>query len=659
MKRTTAKIILSLFFLSSHLYSMDIQQKIVLHAQDGNFEIEKWKIFESINLHRDLLRREKICANPKNMALAYSDVTVKELELYSIICDKPKKKDFKNYFHSLSNDQQKLLITVAGEYDNNGKPNKLNCPGLTARLCDVYFKNLSKVWLKNNIKNKVQRLYWFYHCRHKLVEKNFSSILPVFSVEPPTYSYNEQGNINKMPEDFLGGSYNGESNIVIRTINGQDFKSILIKPIDEDNVYFLTSNSVHSETDLTSLDNELLLRLCNNTATQKDSVSIKHTNSIFACQFSKNGTYLLTNSDGETFLHKIVRKDEGISCTGYLLASISSVNSFNEQETALVSGSVENWDLCKGEIEIWDLSGVPCKVWKEKIGIPTGALFNHKGNRLATISHEKNTEGHYVSNLRFWDTTNINQIKLIKTIERDRLYDTILCSPNDGNWVATTNDGCVIFIDENENGNDYEIDENKIYTSNNENENKRILTVYSPNSEFIAVVIPEAVPKIIIFSAITKEELIKNWAWGKIEIKSIGFNENSDALFFKAKIAASDASRRADYKRHLLEEKDHKALDYLFCDTSIHQLALLRRLYQAYTNGEKAKIYEESASYKDIQELSKNEHVKEILEKYLPYRTVNNRKDIGEIMIQCGKEIEETTKVLGQKINDWWNQLRK
>jgi hypothetical protein len=223
-----------------------------------------------------------------------------------------------------------------------------------------------------------------------------------------------------------------------------------------------------------------------------------------------------------------------------------------------------------------------------------------------------------------------------------------VCSWNGKQWAFVGYGGQMIFIDE---------INDKFVTCEKQlsqfffdpAQDKNIKMVYSPDSRFVAVLFHNSRnnPRIALYNALTHEEI---GTWYRFS-EWLGFSVDSAKLIFQDK----DTLCVID----LVPEKDYMVLDDLSSKkTSLLQLALLRRLYQAHKNNDTLELYEEGSSYKSFLQLSEDQ--RKLIEKCFPViKVIDNKKDLSETCKDVAQIADAAIDDPKKKMLSWWDSIGK
>jgi len=620
------------------------QHHVVLHLSDGkDFSIEKWKIFQSAALHKDYLRRQKRCGDEvKNMSLLYSNINSQEIDLYSKACECEPGVPFKNYFQSLSLEDRRLLLTVAGKYAmvDQECQKKLNSSCLTAQLCGVYFdKNI----VSSKIAPHMERLSWFLYCRNTVVQDNLPYFFPDICYDTLRYRLTDEGHIQLVPECLKWGSYDGPYNTLLINNNDKEFVTYLIKGVDSCYEYRVTAATPKSTDE--ERNNQRLLRLVNRDTNRDTPILIEHEDDIEYSRFSPSGEYLCTQSNKMVLLSKIMRKEDN-SLAVFSLSMPTSASClyafFNKKSTALVLNCWDQ-DNNRGGLSLWDITNNDCVKKFEQDGAFTTGIYNDEGDRLLIISEEDG-----VSTQTLWNTANLSdiyQIGNLRAEEKDLFVKTV-CAPHGKEWASVTYAGKVIFtneIDAQLFSLEEQLDKCVITAKNS----TQIKILYSPDAFFVAIVYPHQNNCLMVglYSALNYEKL---GTW-QTSAQGIGFTFDSCQLIL-------NLGKNVWGKIPLFNPNDCKNLEDLGLNSSIHQLAALYRLAKVHQSKDTVELYEEEPDYKVLQSLSRTS--RDIIQRSLPVPTViNNNKELIEIGKDVLKRVEDQYDDTVKKIQDWWKKL--
>jgi hypothetical protein len=624
---------------------LSLQQQIMLHLSDGkDFSIEKWKIFQSTALHKDYLRRQKRCdGEVKNMSLLYSNINSREIDLYSEVCDVDPGIPFQRYFKSLSLEDRRLLLTVAGRYAivDQERQKKLNSSCLSAQLCDVCF---DENFAKANIVPHMEQLPWLSYCRNTVVKDNLPYLFPDICSDVLCYRLTDYGYIERVKECLKSGSYDGPRTVCLIANDDKEFTTFLIKQLDSCFEYHLTA-AAPENTDEKKNYSQRLLKLVNRDTNWNTSVLIQHEDDIWYSQFSPSGEYLCSLSDQMVLLSKIMRKEDNSLAVSHLSIPTSAPCQhifFNKKSTAIILCCWDK-DNNRGGLSLWDITNNDCvKKFEHDKNFITG-ICNDESDRLLTQSAEED-----VGVLTLWNTTNLSNIYEIGKLRADKkdCFLMTVYAPGGNKWASITVAGKAIFA--------YEID-NKI-VSLEECLDKFLITaenstqtriVYSPDECFVTIVYPHQNNCLMIslYSALNYEKL-GTWP---TSAQGVGFTSDSCQLII-------NLGDNVWGKIPLLNQNNCENLKDLAFNSSVHQLALLYRLDKAHRNKNTIELYKEESGYKALQLLSRTSQ--NIIQRSLPVpKVINNNKELIEISKEVLKRVEDQYDDTVKKIQDWWKKL--
>ena len=594
--------------------SYSFQQQVVVHLSDGSdFSLEKWKLMQSSALCKDYVRREKIQGDQvKNMALLYSTINKEEMQLYSSACDIDPGEPFRKHFYGLSPENQKKLLIVAGKYGEKGE-RKLNSSVLTVQLTDVYFP---EDMIHKNIKPLMEPSVWMNHCLDECAKKVWSFLhRPLVGDEMRKFT--DMGSFYKVPSSLACGVYDG--------INSYDFCKVKDESVVLHGIKKIANSSAFYYLFLPGEPkNQLLINFLDEA---ENGAIIEHDDELKGYACSKSGEYLLSYSKKMVNISKITSQNHDQPCISS--ASIPVIGSvinavWNNQDTAFLVSSFDR-NSSYSSWAIWRVDNgnyqKMLEMDSEQIGTVYHMEFTDDGKRLITSSVGDEGE----CKITVWNTEDIEAIFPLKTLSAGPILRSA-CSPANNEWAIFAQDGNILFVTEKDDSSDSIVQLPDFKPSGKFNAH----LVYSPNERLIAVshAAGKGIVVVYLYNAISKENIAR-W-FVPSGLQGIGFTPDSSELI----MVFND---RQCSKIELISQDNKKILNYLLFQTSLQQLALLRKLYKANQNRNKLTLYTESNDYRAFQPLPK-EH-RDFLNDYLFGKNVivkNNIKEFVEMMSDVG-----------------------
>ena len=582
----------------------DRQQKIVLQLSDGDFSIEKWKIFESISLHYDYLRYEnyrcnqKIYSPVKKITPQYCIITKQQAELFSTILDIQPGQDFKDYFNNLTSVKKRQLIILAGE-NNEEEHAQLDAPFLLAQICYAFF---DKQFVETNIKLGVSEL--INHCINQIIHDNSKRFMLRSLTRDINFVSGQNGRIQKIPQNIAQKAdytYNGPCYSKEDIINGEKRYMPATKQFDDHYSLCLTNLG-----DLNPHNNDLLLWIVHNQTKQGTSLPIQNASRF---TWGDSGKYLITCSENDMVFstiqvdqnYNVFRDTRVFSYSHPILYTL-----FNKQENMVVILlKKDEQNRILKLMRIVDNTLIPC--YEEEIGILHDGLFSPDG-RILVIASGKD----YTSYLTLWDLRDYNTIKKCNELTtKNDVFFSVAFSPDSKKMAFVTMTGVICFLHFRES--ETWCQKGNLF-SNGEFLDKSIKMVYSPDGLLLALLLPAPFNSVILWNTYTGEK-IKTLSK---KSKGIGFSADSNQLFFTY-------------------DGNFSIMQQLFCPESeaflsnlmklnLYELCVLHRLYKAIQNKDTVNLYQEEPSYKALQVLPAND--RDFIEKYLPYVVINNNEEI-------------------------------
>jgi len=599
-------------------------------SDDGTYELEKWKVRESISLYTHCLQFNK------NFELIDSTIEVPKIpmphetmKLFSSTLDIVPGKLFKEYFFNvLMPKQQQTLIIAAGLVDEHGK-RQFNAPALTAQIVDAYF---NEDWRDKHIKPLLQRVHWLEYCFNKVVNNNVTSSFfpdPTFFVKEHEMMEHENGKLSAVPSCLAvkDSLYDGPCRAVRRPIQDSHWVVLRSKKIDNDWEHCITCfeavDSINEQP-----DNKVVIWAINNSNKDITKTVVEHKDAMLQSFFSRDGKYVVTRSKEDVFVSKIMHKEDGSSvidtyCVGHD-KYIMDVCYGHQSNRLIVCSSGENYG---GKVKLLDISGtgIACI---EGCGFIDKAVLSPNGDKLLIISGVDKKQL-----IALYKVANyFHHYKTITIPDEAHLtLDRVVCSPNGNYWALTTNNGGLLFIPTfgDQCGGVVELVENSVI-----NQDRSMKVLFSSDSRFLISLVQEALkePMIEVWSTINGEKIV---SWNSFISKDfdcgIGLTPNHRELV----LFSND---QFIYKRPFFREDDDRILSHLFSSTTVYGLSLLRRLYLANKNKENIELYEEEPAYKALINMQQKPlDVAAFVKKYLSWKVIDNKKGAVQLLQETWK----------------------
>lgn len=611
------------------------QHRIVLNLSDGDFAIEKWKIFQSIPLHYDYLRREQSSPLVKNMATLYCDVTVPEMKLISAALDKKPGKDFFNHISTLSKKELITLLIAIGKRDAH-KQKKAHIPSLIAQM-DICLPSETR----NIIKSHMERSLWTNCLYNGVVNENIRPVFPkILWRKSPEIMRHTNGAIDYVPACLATkelSCYSGPKQLISSIIEGTRWPTYCSKIITNQLEYRITATTscgdiIHLPMD--PIDNYFVC-IMNHATNLVHKTLIKHTEDITDFMFSNTGEYAVSYSPHCVNITTTkAENDKEPYFTNKCLHFSDEVITVccNNQSTALV---ISTYDGTNSKIKIYSPLGDHIGALGNLEGRVQQTLFNGDSSRLLTISFHNNT-----STVTIWNTSDLSNAypSFTKISDDNDAFDYATCSPDGDFWSVATQKGTLCLIPKTPNGYMFLALKALIH------EKKIEQMIYSPNNTFLITLMSKKEitdsPTIHILNIRTIDYLTTTFAHNKT--RGIGITANDKKLVMVQEDVVPIAVP-------FLRKKDKIMTCALYESTSNLDCAILRRLCLAHNKKDTVELYEEEPACKALLSLPTKPHnLIQFVEKHLPYKMINNNKDILEV----GKDMVVI-------IENWFDNLIK
>lgn len=609
-----------------------MQKMLIIPCLDGEverrYELEMWKARESISLYRHCLWYNKTFELADGLLeIPKIPVQYKTLELFSRACDVMPGEQFKKFFFKeLSSEQQAELIVATGPVDKNGK-RQFNAPGLIAQVFGVCFK---QDWCHQHIKPLLQREVWIEHCFNKVVNNNvtisfFPNKVSVFNNENEMMEH-ENGKLSIVPLCLApkGSLYDGSYTVIEKTIHNEMWEMLRHKKIDNDWEYCITSleaiNSVNE-----APDNKAIIWAINNSNKNISKTVIEHKDKILKFFFSNNGEYVITRSQTEVCVSKIMHAQDGsanfdtyrIDYDEYIMDVC-----FDNHSNRLITCAAGN----TGIVKLFDISGT-CIARMERLGLVEKAVLSPDGKKLLILSHTDKPNIFTLCTI----TNNIySDAKFVIPGEENTQVDRIICSPNGSHWAVTTKTGGIIFIRTyGDQCKGIKLVENSVVNSK-----KDMRMLFSSDSRFLIALVQKSIGDLLmleIWSTLSGQKIASQYSFCGQELDlAIGLTpQDRELVCFYGNGPA--------YTRSFCSEQDDTILSHLWNATTIYWLSLLRRLCRAHKiahkNKESVELYEEEPAHKALINMQKKPlDVVGFVQKYLSWKVINNKKAVGKLL---------------------------
>jgi len=599
-------------------------------SDDRTYELEKWKVRESISLYRHCLHHNK------NFELIDSVIevpkipmTCETMKLFSMALDITPGLLFKEYFFNvLTLQQQQMLIIAAGPVDENGK-RQFNAPALIAQIVDAYL--LDEDWRDKHIKPLLQRGYWLEYCFGKVVNNNVTSSFfpePTFFVKEHELMMHENGELSVVPSCLAtkDSLYDGPRRAMRRLIQDSYWMMLCSKKIDNWRhciTCFEAEGSVNEEP-----NNKVVIWAIDTSNESATKTVVEHKNEILQFFCSNNGEYVVTRSKEDVLVSKIIHTEDVSSVINtYCVAHdeyIMDVCCDNQSNRLIVCLAGENYG---GKVKLLDISGtgIACI---EGCGVIDKAVLSPNGDKLLIISGVEKKQL-----ITLYKVANyFHHYKTITIHDEESLtFDRVVCSPNGNYWALTTNNGGLLFIPTfgDQCGGVAELVENSVI-----NQDRSMKVLFSSDSRFLISLVQEALkePMIEVWSTVNGEKIVSWYSFISKDFDcGIGLTPNNRelVLFSKDQFICT---------RPFFRQQDDQILLHLFGSTTVYGLSLLRRLYLANKNKENMELYEEEPAYKALINMKKTSFdVLGFVKKYLSWKTIDNKKGVVQLLQEAWK----------------------
>jgi hypothetical protein len=325
MHRIITFFSLMIFMCFTKNYSMELVEKkpytfkrfVTIPLSDGSYELERWKMFQCINLLRHCVQHDKDLSPDKLKSLPkFDNACVKEMDLISKGLDRDPGEDYFNYMQSLSAQEEHTLITAIG-WDNE-KTKKVHVPSLLAPfvgmvLGDIYEK----------VAHHFSEGNWIHKCYKGVIKENLSSqIIPHFWSENSEKDIGVirqiNGAVNYVPLCLTKEKsvYCGPSQqLVALPIDEQDgadgWPTCCSKIVKEWEFRITSTASCGTERfpSIDGLKNYYMWALNQNTKNAQKILIDKHTEDIKDFIFSNLGEYAVSYSKNEVCVTQIIAQE--------------------------------------------------------------------------------------------------------------------------------------------------------------------------------------------------------------------------------------------------------------------------------------------------------------------------------------------------------------
>ena len=629
---------------------------VTIPLSDGSYELERSKIFQCTNLLKHCLQHDKDLSPDKLKSLPkFNNACVKEMDLISKGLDRDLDEDFFDYVQSLSYKDERTFMIAIGKWGEENQK-KVYVPSLLAPfvgmiLGDIYEK----------VAHHFSEGNWIHRCYKGVIKENLSSqLIPHFWSENNEKDLGVirqiNGAVNYVPSCLTKEKsvYCGPmQQLVALPIDGQgeNWWPTSCSKIVKEWEFRITGTASCGNNKFPSLEefkNYYLWALNQDVKNTQKILIDKHTENILQVIFSSLGDYALSYSKNEVCVTQIIAQENNqFSFKTKLLCfpgEITAVSAHNKT-TAFVVCSHHD---AKSYIEFFDSLGNPIIKLDPYDGCVTKGLFNASGDKLLICSEKDASK----SMIEIWDTSDLNNIKMVfnQAIETTQKFSLVSCNPHGNRWVVTLLDGGMYFIKECIDGfvafnvseqfpNDKNI-ETMVYTANG----LWLITIASQKDAE-----DNKVSMMRIWSTTKVGPFVEHLIWGLPG--GIGITPDNKELVCLA-------PGFPICKWSFIPEKDEESISHLFNNVTFLRRVALDRLCKACDANEMVEFYEEEPMYKALQTLPKEpQDLVAFVKKHLPYKVINNNKDVAEVYGDAAQACKETSQEIVTAIENWWDAL--
>lgn len=653
-----------------NLWNKFRQQYVTLHLSDGNdFKIETWKIFESVALYRDYIRRQHSSSPVKNMSLLYSDVTLPEAQLYSDACQ-VEEESFDRYFKQLDVNARRRLITVCGKYDEYKQHKKLHCPGLIGSLLKAYyvashFKNdVTEQLINTNIRPHIYHRKLRSCIGVQMVKKKLPHYFASTVQYTPIFSCTDDGCIQKIPSILAKGYYYSPNAYKQNSYKGKNYLLYRAKILSKDSAYHLTSIEKNDMVEM-FLDS-LLLWFVDYSKDIYSATELKHAGEIIDARFDKDANHLFIQSPQMVRLFKLMHKNDA-PILQELMTFNTAENShacnfnfgFNKQGTIFLASYIDSTTQ-KNVCTLWDIVGENCslKLHHKSETLPY-LVWSDNGCRLIIVSYPSSNDDKS-NTIALWDIDDASNFSLInhyRDYQEDFITESpiVACikwSPDGKRWLIVYSNANIFFFDESSTGYPVKrkLPARKTIIGVSLAPEHKVRAHYSPDGCFVAisyVVIPGGVDHIALYSATTYEYL------GITGYLMDGFGITPDNQLIM--MGKYDIFCPFYTKISLLSQENNNELDYIQLKSPLFALSILWRLRSALKKNERISLYKEGLAYRIIQRLLR---LNDVIEECFPIiDVINNNREVAETCesIAAAGKAEWMKGIDG--LQQWWKNV--
>jgi WD40 repeat protein len=610
-------------FLSS--YSR--QYMITLQLPDGDIKIEKWKIFSSIALHQEYLRRQyNLCAQSKNdevknIVPRYCDTNVEEMKLVSQALDKAPGKEFNEYINQLSSDKRKILFNAVGEFGPIKGQRKLFVPDLIAQCTDYFFKDE-----KQNLRLYMDRAAWFNHCKYVIVKKS-TMVRRDYDVLENHWIFwkDKECLLSIIPLICKDGVYRDEQADVVCYNKMVPLHPALEKAISLDKNCV---TSMQSDKFIVHKDNQWSLSWVDHDTQTVCKKIIEHQGFIKGSVLSDNGNYLLTWSDMNMVLSKIECKgsDVLIKPMANIAGEMTKYCFVKDVLIAAVCEEDDKTGLYMNKLYICDLSGECIQEIDLHLHFfnVTYIVGNSDGSKVVICSRL-----HHSVNALVLCLTPLDRIKRIahysdefSEINQKRISD-VVWAPDGNSLVVTTEAGNVVYIDC-DSGQWRTLKSNRYGALAN---NTKVL--YSPDSLFVVCLFGECM---YLWSTIHRTMSVIETFW-----EQHGFGFTGDGKYLVIMKNDQRKKEKVIWMKEFALPGSIEELTGFYDNASMLQLGILSQLYRMYKNHDVLEMYEESSEYKAFQ-------LMRIMQECFSVKVIDNNKKLSQVCNDMANQVSSWLK---------------